>query len=124
MLSIHSILKYIHQNLSDPRYQKLDEEHILDSKTGIELHMYDDWFKMTKDDEIIATMGDFTSDEQECIWAIKQAVADPVKAKMKADDYHKDMAARRSNLSMLFEKPEPVANKQPVVEEDTKAYQG
>jgi len=54
MLSIESILKFVHENLSNPRFKKLNEEHIVDEKTGIEFHMYDDWFKMTKGEDIIA----------------------------------------------------------------------
>lgn len=124
MLSIHSILKYIKTNLSDPRYKKLNEEHIVDTKTGIEIHMYDDWFKMTKGDDIIATMGDFTPEEQECIWAIKQAVADPIKAEAKEENYYKDMYDRRSHISKLFESPEPIKNKEPIVEPNTEEYTG
>lgn len=124
MLSIQSILKYIKANLTDPRYKKMDEEHIMDTKTGIEIHMYDDWFKMTKGDEVIATMGDFTPDEHSEIWAIKQAVADPVKAKAKKENYYKDMYDRRSHVSMLFETPEPIKNKEPIVEPNTEEYKG
>jgi hypothetical protein len=124
MLSIYSILKYIKTNLTDPRYKKLDEEHIMDSKTGIEIHMYDDWFKITKGDDVIATMGDFTPEEQECIWEIKQEVADPIKSKAKEENYYKDMYDRRSHISMLFESPEPIKNKEPIVEPNTEVYKG
>lgn len=124
MLSIHSILEYILTNLSDPRYHKIDEDHIVDSKTGVKIHMYDDWFKLTKDDNVIATMGDFTTQEQESIWAIKQAVVDPVKDKEKRDNYKNDMINRRLKLSALFENPEPLEDKEVVAEADTETYQG
>jgi len=124
MLSIESILKFVHENLSNPRFKKLNEEHIVDEKTGIEFHMYDDWFKMTKGEDIIATIHDFTPTEQKHVWGIKQAVADPVKSKQKEANYHKDMAARRSHLAQLFEYPAPDSVKTAIVESDTVKYVG
>lgn len=124
MLSIKSILAYIHQNIADERYQKLDEEHIIDEQTGVEIHLYDDWFKLTKGDEVIATMNDFTSSEQDIIWGIKQSIVDPDIAEAKRLNYHTDMANRRSKLSMLFEHPEPEESKHPIVEDNTTEYTG
>jgi hypothetical protein len=122
MLSIESILKYMHENLSEPRFKKVNEEHVMDDKTGIELHMYDDWFKITKGEDIIATIHDFSPMEQKYVWGIKQAITDPAKAKEKEENYHKDMAARRSHLAKLFEYPEPA--KSVIVEEGTSEYAG
>ena len=77
MLNIASILKFIQQSLIDnsDRYVVTDEEHILDTHTGIELHIYDDWFKITHDDNVIATMRDFdTTIEQPIVWEIKALI--------------------------------------------------
>ena len=124
MLSIESILRYVHENLGNPRFKKLNEEHIIDKQTGIELHMYDDWFKMTKGEDTIATIQDFTPAEQKHVWGIKQAITDPSEAKEKEDNYHKNMSERRSLLATLFEFPEPVDVKDPVTETGTTDYEG
>jgi len=86
--------------------------------------MYDDWFKMTKGEDTIATIQDFTPAEQKHVWGIKQAITDPSEAKEKEDNYHKNMSERRSLLATLFEFPEPVDVKDPVTETGTTDYEG
>ena len=51
MLNILSILKHIHDGIqnADPRYTVQDDEHILDTKSGVLLHVYDNWFKIRCD---------------------------------------------------------------------------
>ena len=126
MLNILSILKYMHTNLphDKERYVVLDSEHIMDTKTGVELHTYDDWFKFTRDGETVAKMSDFTPQEQEVVWEIKKSITDPAVIKKMEEDYPVRLKERREALSNLFEYPEPVINKNPVMEEDTEEYQG
>jgi hypothetical protein len=126
MLSISSVLEFIKRAVDekDPRYDVLNDEHVLDLKSGVELHMYDDWFKVTYKDEVIATKTDFTKKEQDIIWTIKQAISDPEDAKFKDDNYTELQKGRREKLSALFESPTPVDEGLPEEEADTTDYQG
>ena len=126
MLSILSVLKFIREavNAKDSRYKVLDDEHVIDTSSGVELHMYSDWFKVTHNDVTIATKADFTRDEQEVVWLIKQSISDPEKSIYIAENYTKLQKARREKLSDLFEKPTPVAGGLPLAEEGTIEYQG
>ena len=102
----------------------IDTETVLDTKTGAELHMLDDYFKITQEGAPIVTMSDLTKEEAEIIWGIKQSITDPAILKQKADNYMDDLKARRVRLSDLYENPTPVVLKSPVEEEDTEEYQG
>lgn len=126
MLNILSVLKFIDKAVKakDPRYHVLDDEHILDANSGIELHMYDEWFKVTHNDETIATKTDFTRDEQEVVWSIKQSISDPENSIYIAENYSKLQKERREKLSSLLEDPSPVARGLPSAEEGTTEYQG
>lgn len=106
------------------RYKKIDDEHIIDNQTGVELHVYDDWFKLTHDGDIIARMSDFSNQEQEVVWKIKQAITDPDTAIAREHEYPNILKGRRENLSNLFENPKPVKNISPVMEENTVEYLG
>jgi len=126
MLDISSVLNYIHARVlaKDPRFDVLDAEHIIDTKTGIEFHMYDDWFKLSRNDETIAKMPDFTKQEQEMIWKIKQINTDPAKAEALKKHYPEQIKARRLALSDLFENPTPLMETKPVAESETTPYRG
>lgn len=126
MLNISSILKHIGKGVEakDPRYHVLNDEHVLDSKTGVELHMYDDWFKATYKDEVIATMPDFTKNEQEVLWSIKQLVSNPEKVKYINENYTTLQKARREKLAALFESPTPIETGVPVEEAEATEYLG
>lgn len=126
MLNISSVLEYICKAVQEknPRYQILNDEHVLDMNSGIEFHMYDDWFKVTHNDEIVVTKTDFTKDEQDIIWRIKQYISDPETVQFKSDNYDKLQKTRREKLSGLLEMPTPVDDGLPCQEEGTTDYQG
>ena len=60
-LNFKSWLMYVKDGITNKveRYKVVDDEHVVDTESGIQLHIYDGWFKVTHDDEIIATMRDF-----------------------------------------------------------------
>lgn len=126
MLSLHSILMFIHDNLkSNPeRFKIVDEEHILDNKTGVELHLYDNWFKLTREGETIATIADFTKDEQEVVWKIKMQLTTPEKVKEKRDRFLELAAEKRMKVSELFEYPTSLNDNKVEAETDVEAYTG
>ena len=101
-----------------------NDERIIDNQTGVEIHAYDDWFKLTRNGEVIAKMDDFGPQEQEVVWQIKQAITDPEVARKRKEEYPNALKCRREKLSNLFEYPEPIVSKTPVMEENTTDYQG
>lgn len=126
MLSIKSILSYILTGIGkkDPRFTVVDDEHVLDNKTGITLHVYDNWFKLSYENKSVATKDDFTESEQGIIWEIKQAITDPVVLRQRQLDYKPLQIARRNRLSNLYEKPTPIVNNTPQEEADAVLYSG
>lgn len=126
MLNIKSILMFLYEEVKSqsPRVIVLDDEHVLDTKTGVELHMYDDQFKVTHNEDTVAVHNYFTKQEQEIVWAIKQLITDPIKAAKRLEEYPIILATSRERLSDLFENPEPVVDTGPVEEDNTVAYTG
>lgn len=126
MLNISSILIHIHNGIvnKDSRFTILDEEHILDNKTDVEFHLYDDWLKATYDDEVIITINDFTKEEQDILQKIKQLIVDPIKYKERKDNHMLLVKSRREKLASLFETPTPINKASVVAETDTTEYTG
>lgn len=126
MLNIESILRYMLDSINNQgeRFRIVDDECVLDTTTGVEYHLYDDWFKLTRDGQSIAMKNDFTPQEQEVIWHIKQAITDPETAKKREVEYPLKQKERRQMLSDYYENPKPVMAKHPLVEEGTYEYTG
>lgn len=127
MLNIESILMHVLQGITakDPRFQVISDEHVLDTKTGVTIHVYDDWFKLTREDENVITKNDFTDAEQNVVWQIKQVITPPEVLKEKEVNYKPLQDHRRAQLSYLYEQPTPIPdvnNVQP--EPDTTEYTG
>ena len=117
MLNINSIFKFLHDELTkgSSRIVKIDDEHLIDSKTGVEYHLYDDEFKITHNDDLIAKGAYFTKGEQSTMWAIKDLITDPVEVARKKEAYPMTVKTARERLSSLYENPQPI---QPVVDDD------
>jgi len=126
MLNIESILTHIYEEVKkqSPRFVISDDEHIIDTKTGITLHMYDNWFKITYNDANVIVKDDFTTEEQAKVWTIKQLITPPEVLENRKINFKPLQDARRVKLSSLFEKPIPGSLNIPVAEEDTIPYIG
>ncbi len=126
MLDIQSILEYISDGVSSGLERfSIGEDSVLDTKTGVEIHVYDDWFKLTRGGEVVATMQDFDAGvEQPVIWQIKQLISDPDVMEQKKQDHLIMIKERRKLLSELFESPEPIVNNEIVAESGTTKYSG
>lgn len=126
MINIASILKHIAQSIAkkDPQYKVLDDQHIVDTKTSAEFHLYNDWVKVTYDDAIVITMSDFTQEEQAAIWDLKQLITDPGEREHQKANYNELLKGRRQDFADLFENPEPLATGFPVEETNTEMYKG
>ena len=126
MLNIQSILAHIKEGVAkeDPRFIVKGDEHVTDTHTGITLHVYDNWFKVTYEDENVVTMDDFTKEEQHCIWEIKKLITDPVVLQQRETDYKPLQIERRKYFSTLYEHPTPLPDRAPTPEVDTTPYSG
>ena len=101
MLKIESILEYIRDAImaESDRFQVIDDEQILDVDTGVKLHVYDDWFKVSHNDKIIATMRDFdTYVEQPIVWEIKTLISNPETMEENKQNYLPMIKERREKL--------------------------
>lgn len=126
MLNLLSVLKFIESGVinRDARFTILDDRHVMDEKTGVEIHMYDDDFKLTYNGEIVAKPKHFTMEEQEVVWAIKEFITDPDKMAQRKEEYPRMIKEEREKLSMYFENPNPPNPKVAVAEEDSTEYAG
>ena len=127
MLKIESVLKFIRDEITknSERIVVIDDEHVFDNKTGIKLHIYDDWFKVTRNDDVIATMRDFdTSVEQPIVWEIKRLITKPEVMEQRKAEYMPMIKERRELLSQHFESPVPIESKIVMMESDTEDYTG
>lgn len=126
MLNLTSIFNYINEGLkaNDARFVIVDNEHVLDTKTGVKLHLYDGWLKITHNDELIAEMANLSEAEHSALWEIKRTVVGDDVMKQREDDYPTITKERRERLSNLFEHPEPIVSKAPAVEPDATEYEG
>ena len=105
------------------RFVILNDEHVLDSKTGVEFHLFDEDFKVTHGDKTIATKQDFTEDEQTYLMTVKYKITDPVLSKERKEKYPLELKARREHFASLFENPVPTIATL-VEEEGTDEYIG
>ena len=125
MLNIKSILKFVLLSMEGgaDRFVVVDDEHVLDSKTGIEFHLFDEDFKITHGDKVVATKNDFSQEEQACVMQMKYKITDPELSRERKENYPMELKARREHFAALFETPEPTI-KTMIEEEDTVDYKG
>ena len=124
MYEIKSILEFVHSGVvkGHPRFTVASHEHILDTETGVEFHLHDDYSKLTKGDEVLATSFDMTDAEKSILWGIKEAITPHDVMHQMKQQYFDSKYAKRRAVSHAYENPEPVQSLQP--ESDTKPYLG
>lgn len=110
MLNIQSILKEILKELqSDSDTIKIiDDTHILDMVSGVEFHLYDDYFQMTKEKDEPVSISSFSDAEKSIIMQLKDLITDPEVTKDKCDNYQDYIVKNRQRFSKWFENPTPV----------------
>ncbi len=109
MVNYETWLNYVKDGIinENERYQVIDNSAILDTLSGVKLHFYDEWLKITHNDEIVATTRDFNPDtEQPIMWDIRELITDPEKVK----NHMKYVEEHRERLSVLLQNPTPVNN--------------
>lgn len=128
MYNIQSIFEWALEQikLKNPRFKVAEDyEHVLDTHTGIEFHLYDKWSKVTHGDTVVITSHDLTQDECATLWQIKMAIT-PDAVKQEQEKYaSRKTYKRREKLSDFFMNPKPVKVPESVVPEaDTTPYLG
>jgi len=126
MLNIKDVLVYVHNGVKkkDPRFKIEDDEHIIDTKTGVEFHLYDEGGKVTHGDDLIARMEYFTKDEQSVLFEIKKLITDPATVQKKIAHYPVMLKEAREVFAGLFESPQPTNVMEPEAESNTTPYRG
>lgn len=126
MLRISSILRYILKGVREqnPRFIVKGDEHVIDTATGVTLHVYDNWFKLTKDDVNIVTKDDFTDEEQGLFWKIKKLITPAEVLAERSANYKQLQIDRRKKLSDLYENPTPMTAVPVQEEKEVKDYAG
>ena len=124
MYEIKSILEFVHTGVvgKHPRFHVTDHEHILDTETGVEYHLYDDYSKVEKAGQVLATSFDMTEAEKAILWGLKEAITPPEVMHQMKQSYYDSKYANRQAVSHAYEHPEPVQSLQP--ESGTQPYLG
>ena len=123
MLNINGILKAILSDLKNkPELIKVvDDQHLVDTISGVEFHLYDDYFQMTRGDEKAVSVSSFSDAEKVTVMEIKNHITDPEVTADKKENYKEHIAENRQRFSDWFEVPIPVSEGI-VEEEDTEEY--
>lgn len=120
MLNIKSIFDFAANSMraGENRFQVLDSSHIMDTVTGVEYHLYDDYAKFTRGDTELMTTFDMTPDENRSLMVMKELIA-PAELK-------EGVMSRRYDRRKLFAEAyeTPIPGQLIVEEEDTLAYSG
>ena len=126
MLELKSILNFVLTNVKDrpDLFEIIDDEHVLHTVSHVKFHMYDDSFYMTHGDDKIVNNNYFNKEEREIVLKIKELITDPAVSAKRAADYPRMIKEGRERLAGLFENPQPVIIKGPVIEEGTTQYTG
>lgn len=123
MLNLASVLKAIADDIKNkPESIKIiNDEHFIDKPSGVEFHLYDDYFQMTRGDDKPVSAASFSHNEQQIIMEIKDLITDPSVTLDKKENYKKHMMENRERFSDWFENPIPVYDGVKE-EEDTEEY--
>ena len=118
MYNLVDILKTILNDLTDnpQNINIIDDQHLIDKLSGVEFHLYDDYFQMTRGDDKPISQSSFSDNEQAIIMEIKKMITDPEVTKDKQENYQKYITENRQRFSDWFRNPVPVTSG--VVEED------
>jgi len=125
MLNIKSILERLLHEVTNQtgRVEVKDWECILDTKTGVEIYIYDNSLHAARDGKEVIRSDGFTEQEKAVVWKIKEVIAGPEKMRKRAEEYPSVIVHQREAFAAHFENPQPVASIV-VEEEGTEEYKG
>ena len=112
MLSITSILQAVLNDLESQSENILvvDDMHIIDKLSGVEYHLYDDYFQMTRDSDKPVSVSSFTDAEKALVMQIKNTITDPEVTRDKQENYQHYISGNRERFSGWYENPKPIHN--------------
>lgn len=110
MLNITSVLKAILNDLenSSEHMMIVDDQHFIDKLSGVEFHLYDDYFQMTRGEDKPVSASSFSKGEQSLVMQIKELITDPNVVRDKKENYQKYVGENRERFSSWFENPTPI----------------
>ncbi len=106
------------------RFVVPDDEHVIDTITGVTYHIYDHWYKLAYDGKTVATMDDFSPEVLEVIVEIKELISAPGVLNEKREKLKPLWEARMQQFSDLYENPMPTNSALTVKELGTEDYIG
>lgn len=126
MVNIEDILNYVHNGVKakDPRFEVLDSEHLVDTKTGVEYHLYDEGVNVTHGEYDITKKDYFSPKEQSILFEIKKLITDPAEVAQKIAEAPKVIKNARELFADLYEHPRDVESDDVIAEENTTPYTG
>ncbi len=125
MLNINSILKSVLHEVQEKSesINVVDEYHVVDTISGVEFHLYDDYFQMTKGDEKPISVSRFSEGEKATIMELKNLITDPLVTQDKLDNHDQYVSNDRQRFADWFQNPNPVVEHGGVKEEEgTEVY--
>ena len=112
MLNISSILRAVLNDLmtQSGNIKVIDDQHIVDKLSGVEFHLYDDYFQMTRGSDKPVSVSSFSEGEKTLIMQIKDLITNPEVTQDKKLNYKKYVDESRNRFSSWFEQPVPVTD--------------
>ena len=86
----------------------VDDQHFIDKISGVEFHLYDDYFQVSRGDDKPVSVSKFSKDEQKIFMQLKDAITDPEITRDKKINHEKYVTEARERFSDWFENPLPV----------------
>ena len=112
MIDILTVLKAILKDIEDDNkaVTVINDTHFMDTLSGVEFHLYDEYFQMTRGEEEPVAVSSFTKDEQDVIMEIKELITPMELSKAKKEDYNKYLISSRSRFADWYLNPKPVSH--------------
>lgn len=108
--SLTPMIKAMHNGLihGDKRYSVMDAEHIKDTKTGLEFHLYPDHYKVTKNGELMySSKHVYDPSENMAMNDIRKMLVDYFEEHERKNAMaNRQVIFEEFNKDVLFEKPE------------------
>ncbi len=127
MINLKSWAEFVLKNLLEPnsRYEVIDREHIIDNESGVEIHMYGDYFTFTHGEDEIATSEALPQDVKDAVYKIKTVISSEPPSTEWTQKKYDEAIEQRQKLSDVLEAKTPLYGKVDIPEdENATQYQG
>ena len=123
MIDILAVLKAILKDIEDDNksIDIIDDMHFIDTLAGVEYHLYDEYFQMSRGEEDPVAVSSFTKAEHAVIMEIKDLITPAEVSKAKKENYHKYLVDNRVRFADWYLNPVPTKHGI-VADEDAQPY--